>query len=238
MNEKRPLLALRGITKRFGRLEALRSVEFSVQEGEVLGLIGPNGSGKTTLLECLAGLHSVRGGEVLYRGVQLAPRQRRSVMFYVPENVVPYAEHTVRQALAFFFDVFALSENGRREVIDAMRVAPVLEKKVGQLSKGERRRLLLAIGLSSPHRILLMDEPFEGLDLRQTRDAMSALRELTARSRTLVLSIHQLADAQRVCDRFVLLSHGCVTGEGTLVELQAKAGAGGGSLEDVFLALS
>ena len=237
MSEESPLLSIRGITKRFGHFEALRSVEFSVRDGEVLGLIGPNGSGKTTLLECLAGLHAANGGEVLYRGSRLAPRRRRSVMFYVPENVVAYADHSVRQVLAFFCDVFMLSDS-RREIIDALGLGSLLEKRVGQLSKGGRRRLLLAIGLLSPQPILLMDEPFEGLDLRQTREAMAALRTLTARDRTLILSIHQLADAQRVCDRFVLLSHGSVTGEGTLAELQTRTGAESGSLEDVFLALS
>src|SRR3569623_1288642 len=129
MNEELPLLAIRGITKRFGRFEALRSVEFSVQEGEVLGLIGPNGSGKTTLLECLAGLHPTNGGDVFYRGHRLAPRRRRSVMFYLPENVVPYAEHSVRQVLAFFSDVFALSQSKRHEIIDRLWLAPVLEKR-------------------------------------------------------------------------------------------------------------
>lgn len=238
MNTKPPLLAIRGITKWFGRFEALRAVEFAVAEGEVLGLIGPNGSGKTTLLECLAGLHATQRGEVLYQGSRLAPRRRRSVLFYVPENVVPYSEHTVRQVLAFFADVFALADRNRREVVDALGLNPLLEKRVRQLSKGGRRRLLLAIGLLSPHRILLMDEPFEGLDLRQTRETMAALRAWVERGRTLVLSIHQLADAERVCDRFVLLSHGCVTGEGTLAELQDRAGARGDSLEEIFLALS
>ena len=96
----------------------------------------------------------------------------------------------------------------------------------------------MALGLLAPHPLLLMDEPFDGLDLRQTREAMTALRQLTSRGRTLVLSIHQLANAQRACDRFVLLSYGRAAGEGTLAELQSRAALSGGSLEDVFLALS
>lgn len=233
-----PLLEVRGIQKWFGRFHALRAVDLSVRAGEVLGLIGPNGSGKTTLLECVAGLQADSGGQVLYCGARLAPRKRRAAMFYIPENVVPYGEHRVHQTLAFFSDAFGQPASRRCEIIDALDLASLLGKRANELSKGGRRRLLLALGLLAPHPLLLMDEPFDGLDLRQTRDAMTALRELTDRGRTLVLSIHQLADAQRVCDRFVLLSHGCAAGEGTLTELQCRAGLAGGSMEDVFLALS
>ena len=94
------------------------------------------------------------------------------------------------------------------------------------LSKGQRKRALLALGLLTPHPLLLADEPFDGLDLRQTRDVGAALREHAAAGRTLFLSIHQITDAARVCDRFVLLSGGRVRGEGTLDELAgAAAGA-------------
>lgn len=233
-----PLLAIRGIEKRFGSFEALRAVEFSVRDGEILGLIGPNGSGKTTLLECVAGLQPTDGGEIFHCGVLLPPRRRRTVLFYVPENAVPYPQHRLCQVLAFFAGVYGQSDTCCREVSDALGLKPLLAKRVSQLSKGGRRRLLLAIGLLTPHPILFMDEPFDGLDLRQTREAMSALRELAARGRTLVLSIHQLTDAQRICDRFVLLSHGRVAGEGTLTELQDRAGMAGATLEDIFLALS
>lgn len=233
-----PLLEVRGMEKWFGRFHALRAVDFSVRAGEILGLIGPNGSGKTTLLECVAGLQADNGGQVRYCGGRLAPRKRRAAMFYVPENVVPYCEHRVHQTLAFFSVAFGQTASRRCEIIDALNLTPLLDKRASQLSKGGRRKLLLALGLMAPHPLLLMDEPFDGLDLRQTREAMTALRELTNRGRTLVLSIHQLTDAQRVCDRFVLLSHGRAAGEGTLAELQSRAALSGASLEDVFLALS
>ncbi|HWB07985.1 MAG TPA: ABC transporter ATP-binding protein [Pirellulales bacterium] len=231
-----PLLAIHGVAKSFGSFEVLRAVHFSVRQGEVLGLIGPNGSGKTTLLECLAGLQATNGGEVRSLGTPLAPRKRRAVMFYLPENVVPYPEHHLCEVLAFFARVYR--RPGTRDVVDLLGLSQSLARRVCQLSKGERRRLLLAIGLLTPHPILLMDEPFDGLDFRQTREAMAVLRSFAAQGRTLILSIHQLVDAERVCDRFVLLSHGRVAGEGTLAELQERAGQAGGSLEDIFLALS
>jgi ABC-2 type transport system ATP-binding protein len=100
--------------------------------------------------------------------------------------------------------------------------------------------VLLGIGLLTPQRLLLADEPFDGLDLRQTRDAAATLRAHASRGRTLFLSIHQIGDAARVCDRFVLLSGGVVRGEGTLEELSTRTDdvSAGGTLEEVFLALT
>jgi ABC-2 type transport system ATP-binding protein len=107
------------------------------------------------------------------------------------------------------------------------------------LSKGQRKRAMLAIGLLTPHPILLADEPFDGLDLRQARETAALLREVVSRGRTLVLSIHQIAEAERVCDRFLLLSGGRVCGEGTLAELSKRSAAQPRSrLEEVFLALT
>jgi ABC-2 type transport system ATP-binding protein len=114
----------------------------------------------------------------------------------------------------------------------------VLTKPVGALSKGYRRRLLLALGLLAPQPLLVMDEPFDGLDLRQTREAMALLRRVAEGGRALLLSIHQLTDAERVCDRFVLLAGGRIRGEGTLPELRAAVGLSAGGLEEVFLALA
>jgi ABC-2 type transport system ATP-binding protein len=119
----------------------------------------------------------------------------------------------------------------------------LLRQPIGTLSKGQRRRLLLGIGLLTPQPALLIDEPFEGLDLRQARDIAAALRAHAARGRTLFVSIHQISDAARFCDRFVLLSSGRVCGEGTVQELAALAASHNGSrpsesLEEVFLALT
>jgi ABC-2 type transport system ATP-binding protein len=115
---------------------------------------------------------------------------------------------------------------------------PLLGSRIGSLSKGESKRVLLALGLLTPHRLLLLDEPFDGLDFRQTRDVMALLRTLPSKGRTLFVSIHQLNDAGRLCDRLVLLSRGRVAGIGTIEELRAQAKLSEGGLEEVFLALT
>jgi ABC-2 type transport system ATP-binding protein len=117
-------------------------------------------------------------------------------------------------------------------------LSPVLDKRVSALSKGYGRRLMLALALMTPQPVLLMDEPFDGFDLKQTREMMSVLREVAGQGRAVVLAIHQLIDAERVCDRFVLLADGRVRGIGTLDELRSHAGKPAAGLEDVFLALT
>ena len=199
-----------------------------------MGLIGPNGSGKTTLLECLVGLQPLDRGTVSTssRGAV------REVAFYVPDDVTPFADLYTGEVLAHFGALLRVAPARRLALADRLGLTPVLATRVQALSKGNRRRLLLALGFLAPQPLLLLDEPFNGLDLYQTRSMMELLRELQASGRTLVLSIHQLVDAERICDRFLLLAGGRLVGQGSLAELRDRTGLPEGSLEDVFLALT
>jgi ABC-type multidrug transport system ATPase subunit len=232
------VLTVDGVSKRFGERRVLEGVSFSARAGEVLGLIGPNGSGKTTLFECLAGLMPANAGTVKYLERVVAPPRRKEVLFYLPDAINPWAQQSVEWALDFFARLYPRSRVGVSELIEPLRLGAVTGSRLGSLSKGERKRVLLALGLLTPHPLLMLDEPFDGLDLRQTRDVMTLLREHAARGRTLVLSIHQLVDAGRVCDRLVLLSAGKVVGEGSLPELRAQADLPEGGVEEIFRALT
>lgn len=229
------LLRVERITKRFRDHSVLKDVSFTVQAGEVLGLIGPNGAGKTTLFECLAGLIPANAETVKYREQILPPLKRKEALFYLPDAIVPWAEQTVAWVLRFFEKLYGTSAS---EFAEPLRLSEIMKSRIASLSKGERKRTLLALGLMTPQPLLLLDEPFDGLDLRQTRDVMDLLKQQAAKGRTLMLSIHQLVDAGRVCDRLVLLSDGNVVGEGTIPELQSKAGLSDGGVEEIFLALT
>jgi ABC-2 type transport system ATP-binding protein len=231
------LFEVKGLSKRFGRIRALADVGFEVRAGEVLGLIGPNGAGKSTLFECLAGVLPSDSGAMQAGGRRVAPRDRRSLLFYVPDGIAPWPRQPVGWALDFTVGFLRGRADLREEVIAQLDLGGLLRQPIGTLSKGQRKRVLLAIGLLTTQPALLIDEPFEGLDLRQARDIAAALRAHAARGRTLFLSIHQISDAARFCDRFVLLSSGRVCGEGTVPELAALAGAEP-DLEEVFLALT
>jgi ABC-2 type transport system ATP-binding protein len=237
------LFEVAGLSKRFGAIAALSDVSFQVRAGEVLGLIGPNGAGKTTLFECLAGVLPFDQGLISSGGRVAGVRDRSSLLFFVPDGIAPWAAQPVRWVLDYTIGFFGGRADLRDEVIEQFDLRGLLSQPIGTLSKGQRKRVLLAIGLLTPQPALLIDEPLDGLDLRQARDITAALRTHAARGRTLFLSIHQIGDAARFCDRFVLLSSGRVCGEGTVPELAALATArdaskASGNLEEVFLALT
>lgn len=221
-------LAVADLSARRGAREVLTNVSFTARPGQILGVIGPNGAGKTTLFECVAGLLPHSGA------VQSEP------LFYMPDAIRPWPQQTVRWTLELQARMWtgvaesrglAVSEGAGPRDFETALLRDLSNARVGTLSKGEAKRLGLALGLTVPRPVLLLDEPFDGLDLRQARQAMDILRRDAERGRTLVLSIHQLTDAARVCDRFLLLNHGRSVAEGTLAEL-------GGNLEEAFLALT
>ena len=252
------MLHVASLTKRYGHLVALSEVSFSIRPGEVLGVIGPNGSGKTTLFECLGGVLPADAGSVLRDARPLTFAERTSTLFYLPDLISPWPSETVRWALAFTSGYFGGAFGRDRstptvdDVVARLELEPLLDSTTGTLSKGQRKRALLAIGLLTPQPILMADEPFDGLDLRQTREVAATLRHYAAAGRTILLSIHQIGDAARVCDRFVLLSGGRTRGEGSIDELAtlaasrgadvgsraAGAAPAGGELEEIFLALT
>jgi ABC-2 type transport system ATP-binding protein len=232
------LIAVENLTKTFGKRPVLSDVSFVVNESEVLGLIGPNGAGKTTLFECLSGLLPTVSGRVTYRKQPLAQSYRSKALFYFPDGISPWSEQTVSQMLQFFQQLYSRTQERLDGLMAVLRLDELLRARLGTLSKGERKRVMLGLGLLTPQPLLLLDEPFDGLDLRQTRDVMSLLRKETSSGRTLMLSIHQLVDAERVCDRVVLLNNGKTVAEGDFAMLRAQANLKDGGLEEIFLALT
>jgi len=231
-------LKVHGLTKRYGDQTALDHVTFAAGPGEVIGIIGPNGAGKTTLLETVAGILPAGSGDVFWHGHPMPPSRRREAVFYLPDGVRPYQDERAARVVSFFAAVYRRTAREVAETAASVGLAAVLHKRVSALSKGFARRLMLAIGLLAPHPILLMDEPFDCFDFRQTQDIMDVLRREAATGRCLILAIHQLADAERVCGRFILLADGCLRGDGTIAELRERSALPGGTLEDIFLALT
>ena len=232
------LLTVDHLTKTFGRRRVLSDVSFTVFTGEVLGLIGPNGAGKTTVLECLAGLLPLTSGS-LKGGDETVPlTSRKDLLFYMPDGILPWPEQSVQQVLQLFEKLYGAGAEKLAALTEALSLGELRRARVATLSKGERKRLLLAAGLLTSLPLLLLDEPFDGLDLRQTREVMTLLRKESATGRSLLVSIHQLNDAARVCDRLVLLNDGRRVAEGSLSELRTQANVLDGGLEEIFLALT
>ena len=231
---QQPLLRVNELSKVFGDQSVLSSVSFDLGAAEILGVIGPNGAGKTTLLECLAGLVPLDSGAI----VASDGRERRDLVMYVPDEIVPYPELFAADVLNFFGKAYRVQNSEWERLIGRLNLRPVLDRRVAALSKGNLKRFLLALGLLAPHPVLLLDEPFSGLDLEQMRAVTALLREEPPTGRTLLLAIHELAHVERVCDRVLLLNNGQLVGAGTLNDLRERANLPGGDIEDVFLALA
>ena len=231
-------LRVEKLSRRHGAFWALRDANFATSPGQILGLIGPNGSGKTTLFECIAGIQAPTSGKVFVDGYEVPASRRKEFLFLVPDGIRPWPDQTVRTVLRYWAEVHGNTARAAQQLAEELTLAPLQHSRLGELSKGEHRRVMLAIGLLTPQPILLLDEPFDGLDFRQTRDVIEVLKTHAQGGRTLFLSVHQLADAERTCDALLLLSGGRIVGNGTLEELQRSAGLERGSLEDVFLALT
>jgi ABC-type multidrug transport system ATPase subunit len=221
------VLRVQGLSKQFGAIWALRDATFSVADNQVVGLIGPNGAGKTTLFRCLAGLLAFDAGTIV----------SDQPLLFLPDGIWPWADQRVDHTLDFAADAFRSERDWRGELGTLLRLDDVKRKRLGQLSKGQRKRVLLAAALASPHALLLLDEPFDGLDLRHAREVSQYFRD-HARERTFFLSIHSMHHAEHLCDQFVVLSDGTVVAEGTLDDLRTRAGTANAELEDVVLSLS
>lgn len=231
------LLEASQVSKRYADIFALDDISLSLEASRITGLIGPNGSGKTTLFEIIAGLIPANG-TLRVSGREVLPHERCQHLFYLPDNLLPYGETSVSRVCDFFCGVFSAADNTRQSITELLGLRPVLAKRVGELSKGFRKRLCLAISLWAPQPILLLDEPFDGFDLRQTLSITEVLRDTAKAGKTLLLSIHQLLDAERICERFVLLNQGKLVATGNLDELRKQTTLTGGGLAEVFLALT
>ncbi len=230
-------LEVSNLSKRFGEKWVLRDVSFSIAPAQILGVVGPNGSGKTTLFECLAGVMPPTTGIVQTGSHRLTADQRKQHLFYVPETVRPWPDQEVGWVLSFMGSMFGRDPKAVSDITRSLAIDSLVGARMGVLSKGEHRRVVLALGLMSTQPVLVLDEPFDGLDLRQTRDAMDLLRSHASAGRAIVLSIHQLLDAPRVCDRLLLLNRGALVAAGTPDELRTRANVNGG-FDEVFLALT
>jgi len=185
----------------------LADVSFDILAGEIIGTIGPNGAGKTTLLEAVAGILPIDKGDVCWRGKPLPTARRREAMFYLPDGVRPYQDQPVTRVLTFFADVYRRSTNEVEDTVESVGLTSVLRKRVYSLSKGYGRRLMLALGLLTPHPLLLMDEPFSALDELTRAQLQDDLLQLWNRERKTVLFVtHNISEAIYLADRVVVMS--------------------------------
>jgi ABC-2 type transport system ATP-binding protein len=238
-------LSFEGVSKRYGTVDALRSVTFGVGAGEVVGLLGPNGAGKSTAMKIALGIVRPDAGTVRVLDGEIGPEtmERKRLLGYVPENPSLYEFLTGAEYLDFLADMYDLPSAGRAERVQSFLVALELagheNAMISGYSQGMKQKIALIGALLHRPRLLILDEPLNGLDPRSARIVKELLSSLAHREGVGVLfSTHVLEIAQAICDRIVIVHRGSVLATGTVESLRARAGLPGSGLEEVFLTLT
>ncbi|MFL5867781.1 MAG: ABC transporter ATP-binding protein [Thermoleophilaceae bacterium] len=226
----------RGLVKRYGRIVAVDGIDFDVPAGVCFGFLGPNGAGKTTTMKMIYGLATVDAGELSVLGLD-ARRQRREVkarLGVVPQEQNLDRELTVRENLAIQALYHGLPTDGRiEELLDFTLLAERADEKPFALSGGMKRRLLIARALVNRPELVVLDEPTTGLDPQARLAVWGLLDRLRSEGVTLIVTTHYMEEAERICDRLVIMDEGRIVSEGEPGQLLERYGER--NLEGVFL---
>jgi len=232
-------VSARGLVKRYGEIVAVDGIDFEVQSGVCFGFLGPNGAGKTTTMKAVYGLAQVDAGELSVLGLDVR-RERREVkarIGVVPQEQNLDRELTVRENLDIQALYHGIPADGRiDELLDFTLLAERADAKPGELSGGMKRRLLIARALVNRPDLVVLDEPTTGLDPQARIAVWGLLERLRSEGVTLLITTHYMEEAERICDRLVIMDEGRIVAGGTPAELLERYGEP--NLEGVFLQLT
>ena len=225
-------LEISGLTKRYGAITALDGIDLSVERGSVLALLGPNGAGKSTLFGCVLGLTRPTRGEILLHGRPLTDADR-AWFGCVAERVALYPQRTVLDNATFLAQLNGQSAGEVETQLKRVGLHGVRQRKVRQLSKGMLQRLGLAIALCGQPELLVLDEPFNGLDPALLEQLQGILREENERGATLLISTHTLSAVEPLASHVAVLLRGRLAAFGPLAAMRVEHGAND-SLESIY----
>jgi ABC-2 type transport system ATP-binding protein len=231
------------LVKTFGAKTAVDDLSLTVERGEFMCFLGPNGAGKTTTIKVLTGLLRPTSGRALIGGFDITgqPVEAKRLLGYVPDQPFLYERLTVTELMRFVAGLYELDGDGLDERITSALAAFELGDSAGQLigdlSHGMRQKVVFAATFLHDPQVLVVDEPWVGLDPKSMRTVKSFLRRRTAEGLTVFMSTHTLSIAEEVADRIAIIHRGRLCAVGTVAEIKALA-ARPGSLEDVFLELT
>lgn len=238
------MISVRTLVKRFrgpdGRVvTAVDHLSFEVTQGEVYGLLGPNGAGKTTTLRVLGTLLKPDEGTVIVDGQNSVgdPLEARRRLAYVPAEAGLPNRLTGREVVTLFGRIQGVADAAGRAnaLLEELGASSYADRACGELSTGMKRRVVLARALVHEPRVLLLDEPTDGLDVPGRRDVLALIRSQAAAGRTVIISSHIMAEVERVVNRIGVMANGAIVAEGTPAEVVRQAGTE--SLDEAFIAL-
>jgi ABC-2 type transport system ATP-binding protein len=235
-------LDLRNVSKKYSGSPAVDNVSFSAHAGEVTGYLGANGSGKSTTMKMITGLIEWNAGDILFAGQSISddPIAWKTRVGYVPEEPHLYTHLTGLEYLVMVAQLRKLPAGRTSATIDGLLHLLALhadrDVPISAYSKGMRQKVLLAAALMHNPDLILLDEPFSGLDVGSSLILRSLIQELSARGKVVLFSSHELETVERICSRVVILHHGRIVADDSIEKLRALMSLG--SLEDIFSQLA
>jgi ABC-2 type transport system ATP-binding protein len=237
------MIEVSGLSKRYGNFTAVHDLSFTVQPGEVMGLVGPNGAGKTTTLRCATGIIPATAGTLRVAGIDLTadPVAAKRQLAFFPDEPRLFEHLTVRQHLAFaakIYQVPLVEAAARADALLAeLEIADKADQLPGELSRGMKQKLVIACGLLHSPKVMYFDEPLTGLDPLGIRRMKDTIRRLSREGAAIILSSHLLSLLEEVCTHVLIMKQGQRIALGTLPEVVAQFSNGetGVSLEEVFI---
>ena len=225
------MLNVENLQKRFGKLEAVKGISFTVSKGEVPGFLGPNGAGKSTTMRMITGFLPPTAGTASICGHDIVkePVEAKKCLGYLPEAAPSYRAMTVEDYLKFIAEIRGYHGADAREHVEAAiekaRLQPVVHKTIETLSKGYRQRACFAQAILHDPPVLIMDEPTDGLDPNQKFTVREMIRDMAA-EKAIVISTHILEEVDAVCTRAIVIADGEIRADGTPAELKAMDPSG------------
>ncbi len=227
------MLTIRHIQKSYHHSLILHDIFFEIPRNTIAGIIGPNGAGKSTILKIVTGFENPDRGDVYFQDRKISSFDEKMSLFsYMPEHLMLYPDYYVHDFINFIQNTTAYKNP---ELIDRLNLASVKHKKIQHLSKGYKQRLKLFFALSNHKPIVVLDEPFDGFDPIQVSDILELIISENKKGRTFLVSIHQLYDAEKLCQYYILLNGGNVVAQGTIDTLRQKFGQINTTLEHIFI---
>jgi sodium transport system ATP-binding protein len=235
------LIQCDSLTKKFGAFTAVDQVTFDVGNGEVFGLLGPNGAGKTTTMRLLSTLLKPTSGTATVAGYDLLrePRKVRASIGVLPEDTGLYDRLTPREHLLYYGRLHRMPDDMLRkrgdELLDIMELRDRADTKVGDFSKGMKQKVALLRAFIHDPPVLLLDEPTAGLDVMSARSIQGFVERFRKEGKAIMISTHNMTEAQKLCDRVAIIDHARIVAVGTVAELQKKTSQK--DLESIFVQL-
>ena len=232
------MIEIKNVTKKYGNNIAVNDVSFKVGDGEIFAFIGHNGAGKTTLIKCITGIQDFDSGDILINGKSIKKNslECKKEMAFVPDNPELYEQMKAIDYINFICDMYEVNDEDRKKSIkkyaELFEIEDKLNDTLESFSHGMKQKIALISALVHNPKVLIMDEPFVGLDPKAVFDVKKIMKDLTKEGTTIFFSTHILEVAEKLCSRVAIIKKGELVSVGTMKEVK-----GDKSLEKVFLEL-